>query len=186
MVYIELLIVIKGENSNKENFIKDIEEKDMNNWIKESNIDINNEKLYHKNDIYFKIINKTIISHKKKYFMKNDIKEREEEILNNQRNYISPNLQELLKKTMIFNFKSIKKKNNGINNIINNGINDKKKIDNKKHELSETMSKNNSANINYFNQKNESSNNINMTNDYIVCKIYSNNENFKNSIFING
>jgi hypothetical protein len=131
-IYFELLIVIKGENSNKENFIKEIEEKDMNIWIKDLNIDINNDKLYHKNDICFKIINKTINSHQKKYFMKNDIKEREEEILNNQRNYISPNLQELLKKTMIFNFQSIKKKNNGINNIINNGINDKNKKDNKK------------------------------------------------------
>ena len=108
--YIELLIIIKGENSNKENFIKDIEEKDMNKWINDLNIDINNDKLYHKNDICFKIINKTINSHQKKYFKKNEIKEREEEIINNQKKSISPNLQELLAKSMIVNFQGMKKK----------------------------------------------------------------------------
>ena len=122
-IYIELLIIIKGENSNKENFIKDIEEKDMNKWIKDLNIDINNEKMNYINNIYFKIINKTISSHKKKYFMKNDITKREEEILNNHIKSISPNLQELLAKTMIWNFKTINKKNNEINNIINNDNN---------------------------------------------------------------
>ena len=33
LIYFELLIVIKEENSYKENFIKDLEEKDMNKWI---------------------------------------------------------------------------------------------------------------------------------------------------------
>jgi len=122
-IYIELLIVIKGENSNKDPFIKDIEEKDMNNWIKDLNIDIKNDKLYHNNNIYFKIINKTLNSYKKKYFKKNDIKEREEEILNNQQETVSPDLQQLLAKTMINNFKFMNNKNNGVNNIINNGIN---------------------------------------------------------------
>ena len=81
----ELLIFIKDENPNKGNFIKDIEEKDMNIWINESKIDINqinNDQFYFKNGINFKIINKSHISNQKKIFMKNEFKEREEEILN--------------------------------------------------------------------------------------------------------
>ena len=140
----------------------------MNKWIKDLNIDINNEKLYYINNIYFKIINKTISSHKKKYFMKNDITKREEEILNSQKKSISPNLQELLAKTMIWNFKTINKKNNEINNIINN---DKNKKDYEKNEFSETAKnigkldseklKDNNININYFNQTCESNNILN-------------------------
>ena len=102
-IYIELLIVIKRENSNKNNFIKDLEEKDMNKWIKDLNIDIdiNNDKLYHKNDIYFKIINKTLKSHQKN---------------------ISPNLQEVLAKEMIKNFQIVNNENNENNNIIYNPL----------------------------------------------------------------
>ena len=43
-IYIELLIIIKGENSNKENFIKDIEEKDKINNDKEDKKDKDNLK----------------------------------------------------------------------------------------------------------------------------------------------
>ena len=55
--------------------------------------------------------------------MKN-IKEREEELLNFQQKEISPNLQELLAKSMIKNFQVINNKNNENNNIIINEIKD--------------------------------------------------------------
>jgi len=84
-MYYELLIVIKEGVSNKENLIKDIEKKDMNHWIKETNFDINqiNDNIvYNKNGIKFQIINKTLKSFQNKNYFKNGFKEREIEINN--------------------------------------------------------------------------------------------------------
>ena len=127
-ICIELLIVIREENSNKDNFIKDIEEKDMNNWINESNIDIYQtkfNKFHSKFGINFTIINKTYLSSQNKNFMKNnDIKDRQEEILNLQQKTISPKMQNKLANKMLYNFTQMK--NMDSNSQINlNEINDK-------------------------------------------------------------
>jgi len=127
LIYFELLIVIKEENSYKENFIKDLEEKDMNKWIKESNIDIyhiNDEKLYSKNGINFTIINKTLKSYQRKKYMKNEFKERQELILAFQQKTSSLNMQNQLSSIMINNFQKIGKRKDDNNSIVHKEIND--------------------------------------------------------------
>jgi len=181
LIYFELLIVIKEENSYKENFIKDLEEKDMNKWIKESNIDIyhiNDEKLYSKNGINFKIINKTLNSYQRKKYMKNEFKERQELILAFQQKTSSLNMQNQLSSIMNNNFQKIGKRKDNNNSIAHKEINDNiqnstekntMKVTNLNLELAYKNEK-----VDYFNKINENSNN-NQANNSNMNNIMNNN-----------
>ena len=160
--YFELIIVLKEENPNKKEVINFLEKKDINEWIKEINIDLKSKTGIptYINNYKIQITNKTLMSYQKgnmtKTMKRIFTKEEQNQIGNlNIKGNISDNTMKELELEMTKNFEQMNSNQNIQVISNNNNINDVAGTD---------VNNKNISNNNDINNMNNSNINININN----------------------